>query len=281
MLARVLTAVVGIPAAVVLIFYPGGLPFAVAVGVVAAVGALEFYSGVRRSGARPMAWAGLLASIGFVVAARMSDRPGTGLVLSGGLALLLALCFLTEMVRRGRSPVVNVGATVLGAVYVGWLLSHLVRLRAVAGEFAVGSVSAEAGAWLVMLAFACTWACDTSAFFIGRSYGKTKLAPSLSPRKTIEGSTAGFVGSMLMAMVFGAAVLDIPAGHALALGAIFGVLCQFGDLAESAIKREMGVKDLGAVMPGHGGVLDRFDSILFAGPAAYYYAVFVMRAWPG
>lgn len=281
MLARVLTAVVGIPAAVVLIFYPGGLPFAMAVGVVAVFGSMEFYSGVRRSGARPIAWAGLLGSIGFVAAARISGHPGAGLVLSGVLALLLAVCFLTDMVRRGRSPVVNVGATALGAVYVGWLLSHLVGLRAFPGEYAVGSVSADAGAWLVMLAFACTWACDTCAFFIGRSYGKTKLAPSLSPNKTIEGSAAGFVGSMLMAMVFGAAVLDIPAGHALALGAVFGVLCQFGDLAESAIKREMGVKDLGAIVPGHGGVLDRFDSILFAGPAAYYYAVFLLRAWPG
>lgn len=281
MLARVLTALVGIPVTVALIFYPGGLPFAVAAGVVAAIGAMEFYSGVGKSGARPVAWAGLLGSVGFVVAARMHDHPRTGIVLAGSLALLLALSFLTELLRRDRAPVNNIGATVLGVVYVGWLLSHLVLLRSLPGEFAIRSVSAEAGAWLVMLAFLCTWACDTSAYFVGRSYGTTRLAPSLSPNKTVEGSVAGFVGSMLMAMVFGAVVLGIPAGHALAVGVMFGVLCQFGDLAESAIKRDAGVKDLGSVVPGHGGVLDRFDSMLFAGPALYYYAVFCLRSWPG
>jgi phosphatidate cytidylyltransferase len=285
MLARVLTGVVLIPIAVYLIFYPGGLPFAIAIGVVSILGAVEFYKGVRKVGARPVEWAGLLAVAMFVVSMRTYERSTIGSVFPAVLTLLLVLSFLNELLRGRRAPLVNVGATVFGAIYVGWLISHLVVLRGI-GEHddlrplvVVGSFATTAGAWLVMYAFLCTWACDTGSYFIGKFYGKTKLAPRLSPNKTVEGSVAGLVSAVLVSVIV-AAVIKLPQRDALALGVIFGVLSQLGDLSESAIKREIGVKDFGTIVPGHGGILDRFDSLLFTGPAVYYYAVLFLQGWP-
>jgi len=285
MVARILTGVIGIPIAVLLIFWPGGLPFAIAIGIVSVLGAMEFYSGVRKTGARPIEWAGLLAVALFVVSMRTYERSTIGAVFPAVLTSLLILSFLNELLRARRAPLVNVGATVFGAIYVGWLISHLVVLRGI-GEHEglrphvlVGSFETTAGAWLVMYAFLCTWACDTGAYFIGKFYGKTRLAPKLSPNKTVEGSVAGVVSSILVAVIVGV-IIKLPQGHALALGAIFGLLSQLGDLSESAIKREIGVKDFGSIVPGHGGILDRFDSLLFTGPAAYYYAVLFLQGWP-
>ncbi len=281
MLARVLTGVVGLPLAIFLIFYPGGLPFAVAIGIVSILGALEFYGGVRKNGARPVEWAGLIAVALFVVAARTYERSTIGAIFPAVLTLLLILSFCHELLRKNRAPLINVGTTVFGAIYVGWMISQLVALRGIEGrDISVLSFSASAGAWLVMLTFFGTWACDTGAYFIGRAYGRTKLAPKLSPNKTIEGSIGGLACSIILTVVIGT-IINLPPQHSLALGALFGILTQLGDLSESAIKRELGIKDFGAIVPGHGGILDRFDSILFTGPVAYYYALLFLGGWTG
>lgn len=290
MLVRILTAVVGIPLAVALIFFPGGVPFAVAMGAVSILGALEFYRGVRKIGARPVVWAGLLAVLFFVFSARTfsyTDRTTIGAVFPTVLTLLLVASFCTEMVRSERAPILNVGSTLFGAIYVGWLISHLVVLRGiwlvgltpVPHTLAVGRFHPEVGACLVMLTFLGTWACDTGAYFLGKAFGKTKLAPKLSPNKTWEGAIGGFIASILVTLVSGA-VIDLPVYHSLALGALFGILTQLGDLSESSLKRELDIKDFGTIVPGHGGILDRFDSLLFTGPAAYYYVVLFLHHWP-
>jgi len=294
MLVRILTGVVGIPLAVVLIFFPGGLPFAIAMGVISILGAMEFYKGVRKTGARPVEWAGLAAVLFFVISAttfRYSDRTTVGAIFPTALTLLLIASFCVEMVRRERSPIINVGTTVFGAIYVGWLISHLVVLRKVwliIGPMSIPHVPTvpvrlfgpqEVGACLVMLTFLSTWACDTSAFFFGKAFGKTKIAPKLSPNKTVEGSIAGLIGTIVVASI-GGWIIHLPWYHGLALGIIFGVLSQLGDLSESSLKRELDIKDFGTIVPGHGGILDRFDSLLFTGPAAYYYAVLFLHHWP-
>jgi len=278
-LARIFTALVAIPLSVILIFWPGGLPFAVAICIFSLLGANEFYANVRKIGIRPVEWAGFAAVALFVVSARTYEIKTIGSIFPAVLTLLLILSFCTEFFRRNRAPIINVGTTVFGAIYVGWMISQLVVLRGFGGTIQVGSYKAEAGAWLVMLTFLCTWACDSGAYFIGRSFGKRKIAPNLSPNKTVEGSIGGFVGSVIFALIMGT-VIRLPIQHSLALGAMFGVLCQLGDLSESAIKRELAVKDFGTIMPGHGGILDRFDSVLFAGPAAYYYIVIFLQHWP-
>lgn len=290
MLYRILTAVVGIPLAFVLVFFPGGIPFAVAMGAVSVFGAHEFYRGVRKVKARPVEWAGLLAVLFFVFSAttfRYADGTTIGAIFPTALTLLLILSFTVEMIRKDRSPILNVGSTVFGAIYVGWLISHLVVLRGVwlvgvtpdAPTVPVGPYSPEIGACLVMLTFLGTWACDTGAYFLGRAFGKTKLAPRLSPNKTWEGAIGGFVASVVVTLGAGY-VIHLPPVHSLALGALFGLLTQLGDLSESSIKRELDIKDFGTLVPGHGGILDRFDSLLFTGPIAYYYAVLFLNHWP-
>lgn len=298
MLIRILTGVVGIPLAVFLIFFPGGLPFAVAIGAISVLGAMEFYRGVRKIGARPVEWAGLAAVVFFVVSSttfRYSNGATVGAIFPTVLTVLLIASFCVEMARSKRAPILNVGTTLFGAIYVGWLISHLVVLRGVVlgpipdspmlntvsdpHSVLIGSYHAELGACLVMLTFVCTWACDTCAYFFGRAFGKTKIAPKLSPNKTVEGSIAGLLGTMAVAMLAGWAI-HLPWYHGLALGTIFGVLSQLGDFSESSIKRELDMKDFGSIVPGHGGILDRFDSLLFTGPAAYYYAVLFLQHWP-
>lgn len=279
MLTRILTALVGIPLAVILIFIPNGVPFAVAMGLISALGALEFYGNVRKAGVRPVEWAGLASVVLLVVSARSYAPSTIGSLFPAVLTLLLILSFCVELIRKERAPIINVGATIFGAIYVGWLISHLVALRQISGQVQIMSYSIEAGAVLVMFTFLCTWACDTGAYFIGRAYGRSKMAPKLSPNKTIEGSIAGLVSSILVAVIAGT-IIKLPPHHSLAFGAIFGVLTQLGDLSESAIKRELGIKDFGTIVPGHGGILDRFDSLLFTGPAAFYYAVLFLSNWP-
>lgn len=279
MAARIVTAVVGIPVAVALILWSGGLPFTMAVGLVALIGTGEFYSGVRKLGARPLEWAGFLSVIVFTLFAHLSDTGRYSTASQLSLSVLLILSLIVELLRSRRAPVVNIGATMFGAIYVGWLLSHIVSMHRITGRVTVGSLNCTAGACLVMYVFLCTWTCDTLAYFIGKFYGRTKLAPRLSPGKTVEGFVAGLVGSILAAVIFGA-LIKIPVGHSLALGFLFGISGQLGDLSESAIKREIGIKDFGSIFPGHGGVLDRFDSLLFTGTAGYYYAIYFLRGWP-
>jgi phosphatidate cytidylyltransferase len=279
MLKRTVTSLVLIPVAFLLILYPGGLPFAVAMCLITAFGSLEFYGGVRKIGARPIEWAGVIASVLFVASMRTYHDGKIGAVLPAMLSGLIVISLVVEILRKKRAPIVNVGATVFGAVYVGYLLSHVVVLRSLPGTLQIWGQEVESGAAFVLYIFLCTWASDTGAYFIGRSYGRTKIAPKLSPNKTFEGSVAAFVSTVLAAVFFGW-VIHLPYGHALALGAIFGVVAQLGDLSESAIKREIGIKDFGAIFPGHGGILDRFDSMLFTGPAAYYYVTLFLHNWP-
>ncbi len=279
MLTRLLAGFVLAPLVLVAVFWPGGLPFAVVVGVFSVVGAMEFYKGVRKIGMRPVEWAGLLAVVMFVVSMRTYERTTIGAIFPAVLTLCLILSFLHELFRTRRAPLLNVGVTVFGAIYVGWLISHLVVLRGMTGDVTVAGFTTTKGACLVTYALLCTWACDTGAYFIGKFYGRKKLAPMLSPNKTVEGSVAGIVSSVLVSVII-ATIIRLPQAHALALGAIFGILSQLGDLSESAIKRELSIKDFGNIIPGHGGVLDRVDSLLFTGPVVYYYAVLFLGRWP-
>lgn len=136
------------------------------------------------------------------------------------------------------------------------------------------------GNYLVWLIFISSWLCDTTAYYVGRHLGKNKLCPKVSPKKTIEGSIGGLLGSMVACGAFGYIVIrtgvNIPLYHFLIIGFLCGIFCQFGDLAASSIKRYVNVKDYSNLIPGHGGILDRFDSILFASAVVYYYITIVL-----
>jgi phosphatidate cytidylyltransferase len=154
-----------------------------------------------------------------------------------------------------------------GILYVGWLLSILVSLRLEAGRN-----------WLYLALFT-TFASDSAAYFIGKAFGRHKMAPSISPGKTWEGAVGGVCGAVILSLLFTLATpLQLPLSYlqAIILGILISVFGQIGDLAESALKRSGGVKDSGNLMPGHGGLLDRMDSIVFAGAVVYLYYIFLV-----
>jgi phosphatidate cytidylyltransferase len=158
--------------------------------------------------------------------------------------------------------------TIAGILYVGWLLSHLVALRGL-----------DSGRNWVFFALFITWASDTTAFFIGRRFGRHKLAPNISPGKTWEGTIGGIVGAIIMSILFFTSTpfhLPLVYWQAIVLSILVSIFGQVGDLVESLLKRNMGVKDSGRLLPGHGGILDRLDSIIFAGIVVYYYVVWAI-----
>jgi phosphatidate cytidylyltransferase len=171
--------------------------------------------------------------------------------------------------RSGTDFVVTLG----GTLYVGWLASYLIALRGIPD-----------GEWWVLLALPTTWVSDSAAYFVGRAYGRHPMAPRLSPKKTWEGYLAGIVGGVLAGGGFGLGwgSLAGPGSlvneiHGAAVGVAIGLLSTLGDLGVSMIKREVGVKDTGSLIPGHGGALDRIDSLLWSGVLAFYLASVLAR----
>ena len=291
---RVATAVVGVPVVIALIWW-GGAGYSVAVGVVLTVAALEFYAAVApasaparggpASGGNPSLAENPLAAIAQRPLPRLlNQRPlsllGTALVAllaagahhgadwwTGALALAAVLPSLWHIARgetqRGTGDWL---ATVGGVLYVGWLGSYLILLRQLDQD----------GEWAFLAIFAA-FANDTGAYFVGLAVGRTPLAPRISPSKTVEGSLGGLVcgvaGVVLLNYALG---LDIDIGPLIPLAVLVPVAAQLGDLAESLLKRGAGVKDAGVLVPGHGGVLDRLDSLLFVVPMVYYYALWLV-----
>lgn len=279
MLTRVLTAVVGIPVVVLLVFLGDGSAFALATAALGLVGAHEFCRAVSQCGraqpSAPFAWAAVLVGTGAAWGASQGV-PGFWALPTATLLLMTALA--SQIVRPSPAPVRDLGATLLGGLYIGLLLPYLILMRGLGfpGLPALFRWNCT-GANLVIFTFLITWAADTFAYLAGRRWGRTPLCAQLSPGKTVEGLAAGLFASALVGAGASAALLrsiwpdSSYLQHGLLLGALAGILGPIGDLCESAVKRELGVKDFGSVLPGHGGVLDRFDSLLFVAPVAYHY----------
>ncbi|MES2464300.1 MAG: phosphatidate cytidylyltransferase [Armatimonadota bacterium] len=290
LLVRLISSFIGIPLLLVLVFAEGSsrypaLPFTFAVSVCAVVGALEYFRGLRLRGFQPNEALALIAIILLQFAAWNFSRDKVTGFLPALIALLVISTLIYEVASHEKEPIANIGVTFFGVVYVGWLFSYLIFLRSLPGEaFGILPDSLTAflrllhfwvpkptfGAWIVTYVFAVTWSTDAGAYFVGMRFGKHKLAPRLSPKKTVEGSIGGIVAACVMSLLWGAGI-HLPWWHCLILGPIIGILGQIGDLCESALKRDIGVKDFGMVLPGHGGILDRFDSLLFTAPIAFYY----------
>jgi phosphatidate cytidylyltransferase len=185
----------------------------------------------------------------------------------------LAVASLYELARawggRRLSLAANLGHGVFGMLYIGWLFSFGVLLRADDTPAPLWGWQVERGALWVLWLLAMLWLGDSGAYFVGRAIGRRKLAPTLSPAKTVEGALANLALCLLVGWQGGVA-LGLPLGWAIAGGLGVGVLGQLGDLFESALKRAVGVKDFGGILPGHGGVLDRFDSFLFSAPWVWW-----------
>ena len=262
---RILTALVGVPL-VVAVAYVGGWPFALLVAAAALIAQHELYAMLDAGGLRP------LRAFGFALGALLVLRALVPFALPLSVALVLALIAATPFIRQADYTPGSLAATVFGAVYPAALLAYLTDLRLARGP---GVGDAEAF-WLTLATLVLIWATDTFAYFVGRSFGRHPLAPAVSPKKTWEGALGGVAGAVVVAAAFKLTVLAfLPWLHVLAMAFFCGVVSQLGDLAESRMKRVVGVKDSGTILPGHGGLLDRFDAAILAAPCVYLYLVYV------
>ena len=263
LIKRVLSALVLIPL-VVLAAYLGGLWLAGLVALFAALAVIEFYQLSNRLGARPSIWVGTALTVGLVVAAQLrAYRIGAPLFIG-----VLGALMVERVWRQNFDGFLSDWATTLvGSAYIGGMLSHFVLLRGL-----------QQGLVWVALAILVTWVTDTGAYFVGTTVGRRRFFPRISPRKTLEGAIGGLLLGTPTAMAIAIPLLHLPWPQAAALGVLIALAATFGDLAESLIKRQAGVKDSGNLIPGHGGALDRVDSLLFAAVVVYYFAVWVVGA---
>lgn len=238
--------------------------FSLLIALLALIGLDEFYRMAlpdRRGEGRAAALLGALAV--FTVFSRDPVIPLLVLTLLVVTFSLVALFRLKEIRDAAR----DVALVLMGFLYVSLLLAHLVLLRMLPHGIP----------WLFLMMI-IVMAGDSAAYYVGSSFGKNRLYPAVSPKKSIEGSLGGLAGSMIGAFVVKFTFFpELSALDCIATALLLGVLGQLGDLFESLLKRSCGVKDSGTIIPGHGGILDRLDSILFAAPAAFYYAYFLLR----
>jgi len=246
--------------ALVLVTWYGGWPFLAVWVVAAGLAAREFYALAGRGGVRPLEIPGVLAAALLVAGVGLRwPPPWLGATVAGLIVAALALLLPAGGTAEARRVLTDWGATVAGVAYVAPPLALLVLLRA--GQFGLG--------WVILL-FAITWSCDTGAYFAGRAFGRTPFFPLISPNKTREGAIAGVLAGAVAA-VAAAGVAHLHPLLALAAGGSVAAAAEAGDLAESLLKRQVGVKDSGTLIPGHGGLFDRIDSLLFAVVVLFYW----------
>jgi len=262
---RFLMGVVFIPLLVYLA-HLGKFYFLGLVDFVLLLGILEFYRMMTRVGYQPYRAIGTGTTLVLTWYVYFRSEFYSNFILTAALILIAIL----ELFREGGTfSVSHMAVTIFGVFYVGWLGTHFVFLREL--PLRIGTPYSE-GTRYVLLPFFLGWTSDTAAYLAGRFFGKTKFIPRISPNKSLEGSAGALIASPFVAWAAKATFAPfLSMVDVVALGLISGVASQLGDLVESMIKREANVKDASSVIPGHGGLLDRFDSLLFAAPAVYYY----------
>jgi phosphatidate cytidylyltransferase len=253
---RVLTAAVAIPLVVLLTIYSPNWVFASAVGLVCAVAAEEFLSlAVRKGIGRPGRW--FLAPAALVGA---SFIGGPGWVLTALAAATISLMTVSIFTGPIEGSLGRIAMGLGSLLYCSLTLGFLVMIQ--------GNPTHRN---LVLLLFVIIWTGDTAAYYGGRALGRHLLAPRVSPKKTVEGAIAGLIVSVLAGTAGGVRLTGIPWLDLVTISAVTAVMGQLGDLAESVLKRSAGVKDSSSVLPGHGGILDRLDSLFFATPVFYWF----------
>ena len=268
---RVASGLVFVPL-LILLARAGGLAWLGFVVLQTGLGLEEFYRMARAKGLAPVRWLGFASAFVLLGLAYRPQTPNASLLTTGGLLVLLALAL-----RRGGQPRVleSAAVTAFGVFYVGWLSAHFVLLREL--PWRAGLAYSDGGS-LVLYAFLVTWSCDTGAYLTGRLFGRTRPWTTISPRKTLEGAMGGLLCAVIAAQIGAATFLRAGGGtplltwpHALAIGVLVGICGQVGDFVESLFKRDAASGDSSDLIPGHGGVLDRFDSLYFGAPIVYHY----------
>jgi phosphatidate cytidylyltransferase len=284
-LARTISAVVAIALALAIVIL-GGWYFTLAFGVIVFLGQREIFQLVQAKGILPAAKITLVVSQLLLILAHVSPPLANALLPLGGTFICFYLLFQPKF-----ATIADVAASILGLFYGGFLPSYWIRLRDLGPtgtlpldgfwpQWPLTVPDLPMGLTVTFMAFACIWAADIGAYLVGRSFGRTPLS-NISPNKTVEGALFGILGSIAVA-ISGALLLEWP--YAILAGATLGVLIGIssllGDLTESLMKRDAGVKDSGALIPGHGGILDRTDSYVFTAPIVYYFVTLLLPLLP-
>ena len=271
MITRIITGLIGIALAAYVI-QTGGTLFA---GFALVLGLIAWFEYARAFGERGM---GLTLLTGFLGVAALwyTGWQGNVELMVAAATLIVAIVLLESVLLRGSVSIMDAVTSVTGILYIGFPFAYMVMLRdwpearlipTQLGDF-------EFGCALIWIMFIGTWASDTFAYFTGSAIGRHKLCPSISPNKTVEGFLGSLVGTT--AAVAGLGIFfALPVQEMAILGLAIAVLATLGDLVESVAKRYTGIKDSGSIIPGHGGIWDRFDSVLFTAPLVYYFVKFV------
>lgn len=266
MLKRTISAIVGLPFLFAVLII-GKTPLFISVIIVSLIALREFYNACK-SKFKPMEVVGYIGAIAILLLINFefeSINQMDKFYYMSMLFFIIIVILNTVKIIHNKYSFVDIGITLYGLVYIPFLFSHIILINKQPNNIII---------WLI---FITAWGTDTFAYFSGYFFGKRKLCPSISPKKTVEGAIGGTLGSMVTSLVFGYLFLrDYLIVIAFA-GIIGSILAQIGDLSASLIKRYTSVKDFGNIMPGHGGVLDRFDSILFTAPTVYYILIFFIN----
>ena len=265
---RVITGIV-ISLIALMCLFLGGIPILAFLIVVVFLGSIEYVKILRNKGFHPSLSLILLADVTFslLIFFRRFD------LLPSIISLAVMASFLMVLFM-GRQPyIVNVATTALGFLYCGWLPCHLLLIRQIGlDRINAFQIGVNEGLWLVIFVFLIVVATDIGGYYFGSKFGKRKLSPVISPKKTVEGAIGAGIAAIIVA-VFGVFYTNLSLFEAMFAGFLITVSSQLGDLSESLVKRDAGVKDSSNILPGHGGILDRTDGYLFAVPVAYYYFV--------
>jgi phosphatidate cytidylyltransferase len=276
---RWLTAIIAMPVVLVFVWFGGWWAF-IATAVVVVVSCLEFHTMLLHIGQRPLIWISLGLSILFLVAAMLPQQHLLILEIGIGASILCSFpCFFWREKLDGA--LVDWALTLAIAFYIGWPMSLLLLLRqsepAVFHPASGGLLYLPPGIWWLMTLFLGVWTFDGAAFFSGRQFGRHKLAPLISPAKTWEGVAGGLIACIIACLATTVVPLGVPWYLSILLAILIGAAATLGDLSESLIKRQTHVKDSGQIMPGHGGMLDRMDSVLFVVIVVYIFAQLIAK----
>jgi len=268
MWTRIFSGAVLLPLLIYLIIR-GGMPMSIAVLIVSTIGLFEFYRALSGK-IKPVHYFGFAADIIYFVVAHSTSL--TFDILGGVTACLMFITFAYMVLAHKKCDPKDVIITFFGFFYVCFTLSHIYLVR----NYTYGNI-------FIFMIFISAYACDTGAYFSGMLFGKHKLIPDLSPKKTVEGAVGGVLCTVVLSALFGVIVsfffdVDILITPICIIIGFFGaIMSQIGDLTASAFKRMVGIKDYGNLIPGHGGIIDRFDSVIVTAPAVYYTMVILLN----
>lgn len=259
MKTRIISGLVMVP--LLSIVYFGKLPLTIGCMIISLIGVKEFFTMYENKGIKPSKYlAYIMILILYALHVSIGFKPYIFMAWIF-ISIAMSLIYGLDIVNRGPDDSI---ATMAGLMYLGFFPYHIVLLDGTVHRLMI---------WMIFIA---AFGSDIFAYFIGCSFGKHKMAPNLSPKKSIEGAIGGIAGAGILGLIFGMIFLRSLWYHCLIVGLIGGVISECGDLVASSFKRQMGIKDYGNLIPGHGGIMDRFDSVIFVAPVVYYYVIFAV-----